>query len=53
MLVKYTDLRDGMTGIRFDQRVSFALLALLARKSGVLVFAFRVEENVGMQRDRR
>lgn len=52
MPAKYTDLRDGMTGIRFDQRVSFPLLALLARKSGVVVVAIRFEENVGMQKDR-
>jgi hypothetical protein len=34
-----TDLRDGMTGIRFEQRVSFPLLALLATKSGALVLS--------------
>jgi hypothetical protein len=34
-----TDLRDGMTGIRFEQRVLFPLLVLLATKSGALVLS--------------
>jgi len=35
-----------MTGIRFNHRVSFPLLALLARKSGVLVLAIRDEKKL-------
>jgi hypothetical protein len=34
-----------MTGIRFEQRVSFPLLALHARKSGALTLSFKLEQH--------